>query len=71
MTKQGAVLLFLAAALMVIGIHQTVVLSFAEAYWIIMLAIALFLIARYLDYRKTSGGNSPAGKKDTRNSRAK
>jgi amino acid permease len=42
MKLRDAILLSLSVALLIIGIHQTMVLGFQKAYWAIMLAIVFF-----------------------------
>jgi hypothetical protein len=37
-------ILSLAVALLIIGIHQTMTLGFAKAYWILMLALILYFV---------------------------
>lgn len=38
------ILLSLSVVFLIIGIHQTITLGFAHAYWAIMLTIVLFFI---------------------------
>lgn len=49
MKLPDVIILALAVVFMIIGIHQTIVLGFAQAYWAIMLAIVLLIL---LNFRK-------------------
>lgn len=42
-----AILLSLAAALLIIGIHQVMTAGIGDAYWILMLSSAVFLAYTY------------------------
>lgn len=41
------ILLSLAAAFLIMGIHQTITVSFGKAYWLIMLSTMLLFIYLY------------------------
>jgi hypothetical protein len=62
MNRYSAILLFLAAGALIIAIHQSVVLGFGRAYWIFMLAIALFLGVRLLNTSAHKQDQSKPGK---------
>jgi type IV secretory pathway TrbD component len=47
MKLPDVILLSLAAALLIIGIHQVMTAGIGNAYWILMLASALFLAYTY------------------------
>lgn len=47
------ILISLAVAFLIIGIHQTMTVGFLHAYWVIMLALLLFFIFN-LRKRKTN-----------------
>jgi predicted membrane protein len=44
MKLADVILLSLAVCFLIIGIHQIMTVGFGEAYWIIMLFVALFFI---------------------------
>lgn len=41
------ILLSLAAAFIIIGIHQVMTVGFGQSYWVLMLAITLFFVFSY------------------------
>jgi amino acid permease len=43
------IVLSLAAAFLIIGIHQTITLGFEVSYWIFMLTISMYLFYRLID----------------------
>jgi len=45
--KPNFILLALAFALFVIGIHQSITVGFGFSYWIFMLSVCLLLLHRY------------------------
>ena len=42
------IILYLSAAFLIIGIHQTITLGFEVSYWIFMLTISMFLLYRLM-----------------------
>jgi len=42
------IVLYLSAAFLIIGIHQTITLGFDVSYWIFMLTISMFLLYRLI-----------------------
>lgn len=52
----------MAAGALIIAIHQSVVLGFGRAYWVFMLAIALFLGVRLLNTSRQGQNRSQTGK---------
>lgn len=44
MKLADAILLSLAAAFLIMGIHQVITVSFAKAYWLIMLSTMLLFV---------------------------
>ena len=51
------IILYLSAAFLIIGIHQTITLGFDVSYWIFMLTISMFLLYRLI-------GSADKGKKE-------
>jgi hypothetical protein len=47
MSLKDMLLLSLSVVLLIIGIHQTMTIGFGQAYWAVMLSIALFLFFMY------------------------
>jgi len=41
------ILLSLAVGFLIIGIHQIMVVGFAQAYWVIMLSLVLFFVLNF------------------------
>ncbi len=52
-------LLFFSAGIMVIGVHQTITNGFENAYWIFMVAIALFLYYQVRKNKVKQEANQP------------
>lgn len=52
-------LLALSAAVMIVGIHQTYINGFAQAYWIFMVAIAIFLYYQIRKVKRKQEDNQP------------
>ncbi len=51
-TKPNFIIVGLAFAFFVIGIHQSLTIGFEYSYWIFMLSISLLLLHRYLKQKK-------------------
>jgi hypothetical protein len=56
--KPNFILLGLAFAFFVIGIHQSITVGFEYSYWIFMLSISLLLLHKYLRQKKNTKGKS-------------
>jgi len=54
--KPNFIIVGLAFAFFVIGVHQSITVGFEYSYWIFMLSISLLLLQRYLK-QKNKGGN--------------
>ncbi|WKK82410.1 hypothetical protein [Marivirga arenosa] len=54
--KPNFIIVGLAFALFVIGIHQSLTVGFEYSYWIFMLSISLLLLQRYLRQKKKTEG---------------
>jgi len=52
-------LLFFSGAIMIIGIHQTIINGFENSYWIFMLSIALFLYYQIRKNKDKQEENTP------------
>lgn len=52
-------LLALSAAVMIVGIHQTYINGFTQAYWIFMVAIAIFLYYQIRKVKRKQEDNQP------------
>lgn len=52
-------LLFLSAAVMIVGVHQTIINGFGESYWIFMVSIALFLFYLTRKNKQKQEENTP------------
>ncbi len=52
-------LLAISAAVLIIGIHQTYMHGFSNAYWIFMLSIAVFLYHQIRKVKRKQGANQP------------
>lgn len=52
----NVLLLSLAAAFLIIGIHQTMVWGIAHSYWILMLSTALLLYYKLRNKKTTPNG---------------
>ena len=52
-------LLALSAAVMIVGIHQTYLNGFGQAYWIFMVAIAVFLYYQIRKLKRKQEANQP------------
>ncbi|RUA35260.1 MAG: hypothetical protein DSY77_02920 [Bacteroidetes bacterium] len=50
--KPNFIIIGLAFAFFVIGIHQSITVGFEYSYWIFMLSISLLLLHRYLKQKK-------------------
>jgi hypothetical protein len=50
--KSNVITLYLAFAIFIIGIHQSITVGFEYSYWIFMLSISLLLLHRYLKQKK-------------------
>ena len=51
--------LFLSAAVMIIGVHQTILFGFGSSYWIFMASIALFLYYQIRKNKKKQDESTP------------
>jgi hypothetical protein len=73
MTKAGTILLFISAAILIIGIHQTIINGFEMSYWIFMISLSLFFLYRLIKQqdadKKTSGSGSKKDKGKSRRNR--
>lgn len=57
-SKPNFIIVGLAFAFFVIGIHQSITVGFEYSYWIFMLSISLLLLQRYLKQKnKTEDGS--------------
>jgi hypothetical protein len=56
--KPNFIIIGLAFALFVIGIHQSITVGFEYSYWIFMLSISLLLLHRYLKQKNKTKGDS-------------
>ena len=52
-------LLAVSAAVLIIGIHQTYMHGFSNAYWIFMLSIAVFLYHQIRKVKRKQGASQP------------
>jgi len=52
-------LLFFSGAIMIIGIHQTIINGFENSYWIFMVSIALFLYYQIRKNKSKQEENTP------------
>lgn len=52
-------LLALTAAIMIVGVHQTYMNGFSNAYWIFMLSIAVFLYYQIRKLKRKQETNQP------------
>ena len=52
MKLPNIIVLSLAVAFIIIGVHQTMVLGFGKAYWALMLALVFFFLLNLLKKRK-------------------
>jgi len=66
MSKARTIVLFISAAFLIIGIHQTITLGFEVSYWIIMLSLSLYFLSRLM--KQNVDGNKEK-KTSTRKSR--
>lgn len=57
-SKPNFIIIGLAFALFVIGIHQSITVGFEYSYWIFMLSISLLLLHRYLKQKNKTKGDS-------------
>ncbi|MGJ3235796.1 hypothetical protein [Marivirga sp.] len=57
-SKPNFIIIGLAFALFVIGIHQSITVGFEYSYWIFMLSISLLLLHRYLKQKNRTEGGS-------------
>ncbi len=48
MSRARTITLFISAAFIIIGIHQTITIGFEVSYWIFMLALSLYFLSRLL-----------------------
>lgn len=55
-TSKKFILLAIAFALFIIGIHQSITVGFEYSYWIFMLSISLVFLHRYKSQKE---GNQP------------
>lgn len=55
----NVLLLFASAAILIIGVHQTIVAGFGNSYWIFMVSIALFLYYQVRKNKQKQEENSP------------
>ena len=46
-TLIDVLIISLAVAFIIIGIHQTMTIGFEQAYWLIMIALTLFFLYNY------------------------
>lgn len=56
--KPNFIILGLAFAFFIIGIHQSITVGFEYSYWIFMLSICLLLLQRYLKQKNEQRGKS-------------
>lgn len=57
-SKPNFIILGLAFAFFVIGIHQSITVGFEYSYWIFMLSISLLLLQRYLKQKNKAEDSS-------------
>jgi len=57
-SKPNFIIVGLAFAFFVIGIHQSITVGFEYSYWIFMLSISLLLLQRYLKQKNKSEDRS-------------
>jgi hypothetical protein len=55
MKLRDSLLISLCAGFLIIGIHQTMVLSFAHGYWALMLSLVFLFLLSYLRRRAPRG----------------
>ncbi len=48
MSRARTITLFISAAFIIIGIHQTITVGFEVSYWIFMLSLSLYFLSRLL-----------------------
>jgi Flp pilus assembly protein TadB len=57
-SKPNFIIVGLAFAFFIIGIHQSMTVGFEYSYWIFMLSICLLLLQRYLRQKNKTGDRS-------------
>jgi hypothetical protein len=57
-SRPNFIIIGLAFAFFVIGIHQSITVGFEYSYWIFMLSISLLLLQRYLKQKKQQNTDS-------------
>ena len=48
MTRARTIILFIAAAFLIIGVHQTITNGFEISYWIFMVSLSLYFLSRLI-----------------------
>ena len=53
MGKGRTIILFIAAAFLIIGVHQTITNGFEYSYWIFMIVISMYFLSRLIGYKSS------------------
>ena len=56
---ENIIVLSLSVVFLIIGIHQTITVSFGQAYWLFMISIAFLLYQQIRKARKKQEENQP------------
>ena len=73
MGKAKVIILFIAAAFLIIGIHQTITNGFEYSYWIFMITLSLYFLSRLIDQKedKIKKDKKPKSKQQQGNRQSK
>lgn len=59
MKKGQIIVLSVAGAFMIIGIHQTITLGFEVAYWLFMVSLSLYFLSRLMSQKESEKPKKP------------
>ena len=54
MNRARTIILFIAAAFLIIGVHQTILNGFEISYWIFMVSLSLYFLSRLIMQKEKS-----------------
>ena len=63
MGKARIIVLYISAAFLIIGIHQSITQGFEYSYWIFMITLSLYFLSRLLDQKDGKGKTKKEPKK--------
>ena len=66
MSRARTITLFISAAFIIIGIHQTITVGFEVSYWIFMLSLSLYFLSRLLSNKEDKKEKKKPSKKAKR-----